>query len=286
MSNEGPVKGIMLAERPKASTSSSTSFMPPSGTATNDPWGLTPVKKVTVAEVREKPPGINVHHRQWVKELDQTMRDHREEAQQAAQQAKEHEQAISQFSEKLRTAILKGHDVSFWKHARKTSRSAEDGEAGSGSESNTGASKAGTSGTASQPAITAPTDEEIRKFVDEVYQEAVALSPSKPSAPTKASAGPSAGSTKPAGSTKEVPADAPGQAGSAGAAAADRSGKPGSSSGSKSRPGTSSKTSKAASKPAWAVSVKGAGVATRPSNPSSLTHISQQALVMLLRHDA
>lgn len=129
--------------------------------------------QVMVSEVTPKPPGINHKHRQWVKQLDQTMTMVRDEQEKQAAAVKEKEESLRGFATKLRSAILNGEDVTFWKHSTQVKTEKQNAAATNSQPATT------TAATTSPPSV--PTDQDIQAFVDSVYREAVAkVSTSQP----------------------------------------------------------------------------------------------------------
>ncbi|KAF5833676.1 hypothetical protein DUNSADRAFT_9947 [Dunaliella salina] len=120
MSEEGPIKGVMLPQRPPDSSGGGQvgGVFRPSGVP-SEPWGMCPVHKVSMSEVTPKPPGINAAHKKWVRQLEgdlaaQKLDGHLRVVQEAAKQ-----KSVGDFSAKLRAAILSEEDTGFWRAARK-----------------------------------------------------------------------------------------------------------------------------------------------------------------------
>jgi hypothetical protein len=72
----------------------------------------------------ERAVGVNYLYRQWLKQYGDVVGSGRRAAeQQEAQEEAAKHQAVTNFNTKLRTAILSGQDVSFWKATRRRSSS-------------------------------------------------------------------------------------------------------------------------------------------------------------------
>lgn len=147
--------------------------------------------QVHAAHAEPKPASITTQYRQWLASMGDAQRSNRDAHEEHEAREQQRKEAITAFSEKLRTTILNGGKVSeFWKAA---------GPAGS-----TTASVQQPATTDEPPATTAAPDmarlattaaaEDMVEFVDQVYSEATA-------ALTTA--------TQPAASASTVPSAAP-----------------------------------------------------------------------------
>lgn len=123
-----------------------------------------------VSEVAERPPTVTALHKKWVKELDKTLRNQRLEEEERAASAAASAESIKQFNSTLRSAILAGEDVSFWKAAKGKGT-------GSGEASAAASTAAGGSGSKEPAAAVAGpkpglSDQDIADFVEAAYREA------------------------------------------------------------------------------------------------------------------
>ncbi|KAL6751498.1 hypothetical protein V8C86DRAFT_2777055 [Haematococcus lacustris] len=112
-----PIKGVMLADRP-GGISASSPFKPSSATESLTPLGYTITQDLADFALDElAPANVNYIHKLWLREVEK--RRHASQAQLEKQQTEEAKKAesVSHFNAKLRSTILAGRDVSFWRPA-------------------------------------------------------------------------------------------------------------------------------------------------------------------------
>lgn len=76
-------------------------------------------KQVTINEKAEKPAGVNMAHKKWVRQVESELAAQKLGSHIVAEQEAAKSKAVGDFSAKLRAAILAHEDMSFWKAARR-----------------------------------------------------------------------------------------------------------------------------------------------------------------------
>lgn len=121
MSVSDGCKGVLLCERPAHSGGDGgTPFLPSSATKTLEQVGLTPIKEVSFAPVREKKSTAMDKQKNYVRQLEREVQAHQQEQQAAYEEAVQKRQQVNDFNSKLRETILANGDVKTqWKPAAK-----------------------------------------------------------------------------------------------------------------------------------------------------------------------